>query len=76
MAREFPLPPSASCLSASMRDLGYSLESAVADIIDNSISAKAGIIEIYCDLTRSEPTLAILDDGASSLRQLCQNVFE
>ncbi|MEZ5367529.1 MAG: ATP-binding protein [Bryobacterales bacterium] len=63
MAREFPLPPSASCLSASMRDLGYSLESAVADIIDNSISAKAGTIEIYCDLTRSEPTLAILDDG-------------
>ena len=32
MAREQRHPPSAACLSASMRDLGYSLETAIADI--------------------------------------------
>lgn len=63
MAREHRLPPSASSLSASMRDLGYSLDTAIADLIDNSISADASSVEIYCDLTQTEPTLAIIDDG-------------
>ena len=64
MAREHRLPPSASSLSASMRDIGYSLETAIADLIDNSISANASMIDIYCDLTQSDPTLAIIDNGA------------
>jgi hypothetical protein len=38
MARDRSHPPSAACLSESMRDLGYSLETAIADLIDNSIS--------------------------------------
>jgi hypothetical protein len=46
-----------------MRDLGYSLETAVADIIDNSISADATNIQILCDLARGDPTLVIIDDG-------------
>lgn len=63
MAREQRLPPSAASLSASMRDLGYSLETAVADLIDNSISAEATRIEIYCDPSGASPTLVILDNG-------------
>ena len=63
MAREHRLPPSASSLFASLRDLGYSLETAIADLIDNSISANATTVEIYCDLTQSDPTLAIVDNG-------------
>lgn len=63
MPRELDLPPSAASLSASMRDIGYSLETAVADLIDNSISAHSSTIEILCDLTNTEPTLVILDDG-------------
>jgi hypothetical protein len=46
-----------------MRDLGYSLQTAVADIIDNSISADATKVAILCDLTRSSPVLAIVDNG-------------
>ena len=63
MAREHRLTPSASSLSESMRDLGYSLETAIADIVDNSISAGAREIEILCDLTAGHPTLAIIDNG-------------
>lgn len=63
MARKHKLPPSASALSASMRDLGYSLETAVADLLDNSISAKATVVQIFCDLTPDCTTLAIIDNG-------------
>ena len=63
MARKHKLPPSASALSASMRDLGYSLETAVADLLDNSISAGATVVQIFCDLTPVCPILAIIDNG-------------
>lgn len=63
MAREHRLPPSASSLSASMRDLGYSLETAIADLVDNSISAEATSIDIFCHLTQQNPTLGIIDNG-------------
>lgn len=63
MAHPYPLPPSARSLSASLRDLGYSLETAVADIIDNSISAQATSIDIICDMSFEVPVLAILDNG-------------
>jgi hypothetical protein len=46
-----------------MRDLGYSLETAIADLIDNSISAEAREIGIVCDLSSSAPVLVIADDG-------------
>ncbi len=63
MARTHHLPPSASSLTASLRDLGYSLETAVADLIDNSISADATDIQIFCDMSRSAPVLVIADNG-------------
>ena len=63
MAREHRLPPSAACLSASLRDLGYSLETAIADLIDNSISANADRIEIFCDVAGSNPAVVIRANG-------------
>lgn len=63
MARPHHLPPSASSLTASLRDLGYSLETAIADLIDNSISADATEIQIFCDMSRSVPVLVIADNG-------------
>ncbi|KHS50377.1 ATP-binding protein [Hafnia paralvei] len=63
MAREHRHPPSAACLSASMRDLGYSLETAIADLIDNSISASADMIDIICNVSCEYPLVIILDNG-------------
>jgi hypothetical protein len=68
MAEDHRLPPSAASLSASMRDLGYSLESAVADLIDNSISAEAGRIDIICEIAGGVPYLAIIDNGRGMTR--------
>ena len=41
-----PAAPKASILVESMRDIGYSLETALADIIDNSITAGARSIQL------------------------------
>ena len=63
MATRRRLPPGAASLSESMRDLGYSLATAIADIVDNSITAKATAIDIFCDPARDRPTLVIIDNG-------------
>lgn len=55
--------PHAAMLIESMRDIGYSLETALADIIDNSITAKARSIRLLADTTSAQPSIAILDDG-------------
>lgn len=57
------LPPKADSLSESMRDIGYSLETAIADIIDNSITADASKVEICFDFDIEEPVLGIIDNG-------------
>ena len=56
------LPPYAPTLIESTRAIGYSLEAAVADIIDNSIAAKAKNVEIYF-FPIGDSYIAILDDG-------------
>lgn len=55
--------PSAQELSNSMRCMGYSLESAIADIVDNSITAKATEIEIKFPVSPDEVCIAICDNG-------------
>ena len=55
-------PPYAPVLMESTRDIGYSIESAIADILDNSIAAKAKTIAIYFNCNPS-PYIAIIDDG-------------
>ena len=47
----------------SMRSLGYSFNNAIADILDNSISAKATKIEILCNWDKEEPFIEIKDNG-------------
>lgn len=63
------LPPRASSLSESMRDIGYSLEAAIADIIDNSITAAASRVEIWFEFDTPEPVLGIVDNGKGMNRE-------
>lgn len=55
--------PHAAALIEGLRDIGYSLETALADIVDNAITAKAMRIEILSDTTIAEPMIGILDNG-------------
>lgn len=55
-------PPHAPTLIESIRAIGYTFESAIADIVDNGISALATCIDIFFFPT-SDAHIAILDDG-------------
>lgn len=55
--------PSASALMQSLRGIGYSPETAVADLIDNSIAAGATVVDVDIDWNDGDPLLAILDNG-------------
>lgn len=56
------LPPYAPTLIESTRAIGYSLEAAVADIIDNSIAAGASKVDLFFFPVDKE-YVAILDNG-------------
>ncbi len=60
---ELKVAPYAPTLIESMRSVGYSLQSAIADIIDNSISAGARRISVRYS-PHDEPYVAVLDDGS------------
>lgn len=63
------LPPNASVLIESMRDFGYSLESALADILDNSITAEASAVDILVNLAGASPSICVVDDGRGMSHQ-------
>lgn len=69
------LTPNPELLIKSIAEQGYSLESALADLIDNSISANADKIEILID-TESQPfTLFLADNGDGMTKEeLTQNM--
>ena len=56
------MPPYAPTLIESTRAIGYSLEAAVADIIDNSIAAFAKKVDVFF-FPIDDAYIAILDDG-------------
>ena len=56
-------PPPADALSESLRGFGYSIETAIADIIDNSITAQAKNIWIRISLEGTRAYVRILDAG-------------
>lgn len=55
------VPPDPTLLE-SMRAVGYSVETAVADVVDNSIAAGAGIVHVLTS-SSGAPRISILDDG-------------
>ena len=60
--RSVDMPPYAPTLMESTRAIGYSIEAAIADIIDNSIAAGAGRIDIdFFPIGQSY--ISILDNG-------------
>ncbi len=55
--------PHAASLIEGLRDFGYSLETSLADVIDNAITAGAVTVDIIAETASDEPWLAIVDNG-------------
>ena len=64
MARKgFELIPSARRLITSLRDMGYDFAAAVADVVDNSIEAKASRIAVDVYFNGDDSSVRIADNG-------------
>ena len=57
------VPPKAGAMIEALRGLGYSTASAIADIIDNSISADARVVDLLFDWDLCNSKIFIIDDG-------------
>ncbi len=55
--------PAAARTIASLRDIGYELPQAVADIVDNSVSAGATEVNIYLEFDGADSWIRIADNG-------------
>lgn len=64
MSKTRNAPPRAGALLESMRGLGYTTGSALADIVDNSISAGASLVEIQFTWSGVGSWISVLDDGS------------
>lgn len=57
------IPPRASALAESLRAFGYDLGTAIADIVDNSISAGATNVWVDFNWAGQDSSISITDDG-------------
>lgn len=69
------LQPEPAILIESLRDIGYSFNSALADIVDNSITAKASNVWIWAIPNEDDFQIAIIDDGEGLSRDNLLNAM-
>ncbi len=75
MAQEIIKIPPAKSLILGLRCIGYNFSTALADIIDNSISANAKNIQIFSNPDTKEPYVTIFDDGCGMGRKALENAM-
>ena len=56
-------PPKAGAMMEALRGLGYSTAAALADVIDNSVSAGAAEVRLRFEWDDTQSCISILDDG-------------
>ncbi|MCM0608817.1 MAG: ATP-binding protein [Ideonella sp. WA131b] len=61
--------PGARRLIKSLRDMGYDFESAVADLVDNSIAARANTVRINSHWAGADTSVSIADNGVGMSAQ-------
>lgn len=67
--KRIPNPPKAKFLMGSMRHMGYSFADAIADVMDNSVSANATTIRLLFPVNAENIFVGILDDGTGMSKQ-------
>ena len=69
------LPPSAASMIMALRAFGYTPESAIADIIDNSIKANARNIDFQTydgGIDKAKNYVSICDDGDNNDNEIVE----
>ena len=61
--KTYEIAPSAARLTGSLRDIGYDFPTAIADLVDNSVTANATRINIYTQFEPNGSYVLISDNG-------------
>jgi hypothetical protein len=75
MISRVTLLPSARRLMDSLREIGYDLPSAVADIVDNSIAAEARNIDLTFAFDGPDSWIRVVDDGVGMSGSLLEEAM-
>lgn len=67
--------PRASALVESLRAFGYSPQTAIADLIDNSVSANSSIIDVHFRWDGHDSYIAVLDNGDGMSEQVLREAM-
>lgn len=63
MLKQVSMPPLPSALMESLRSIGYTIDTALADLVDNSITASASRVSVRFLWENGHPWIAIIDNG-------------
>ncbi len=75
MSRYIDQSPDPKSHIKTLMRIGYTLDSAISDIIDNSLAAKSNNVRIFAPPGLIDPIISILDDGVGMDREeLIQNM--
>lgn len=75
MGRIIEKQPPAKTLITGIRAIGYNFSTAVADIIDNSISAQANRIDVISDVSDNKAFVEFLDNGVGMSYEELENAM-
>lgn len=77
MSETLNLPPDPARTIEGLRDTGYEFNTAVADIIDNSITAQATTVDVRIEMDfRGDVRVSIADDGTGMDRTGLENAMK
>ena len=66
-SRTFECPPAAENLLNSMRSIGYSFNTAIADVIDNSVAAGATEVSIWMEASPEKENYVVIKDNGRGM---------
>ncbi len=69
------IPPDPASLAESLRDFGYTLPTALADLLDNSLTAGATEIEIQLEAAGAASHIAVIDNGKGMTAEELKNAM-
>ncbi len=68
-------PPKAGAMVEALRGMGYSIWTAIADIVDNSISAGADVIDVKFHWRGPNSAISIMDNGSGMVPSVLESAM-
>jgi hypothetical protein len=67
--------PSAGPVIQALRSIGYNASTAIADLVDNSLDAKASVVNVYFEHGDTDGIIKIVDNGTGMNEEMLQTAM-